>query len=128
MPKTAPRTLSVVVAVLLLAITVGLSFLTWRVNANSEHSLLRRQLAQVGTLLSTQAAVLQVQLADIGQVAVATNANPDAFARWADRQLQDTGQSLSLWRVSDGGAERLAVQGVEPLLPADGGEAFADLE
>jgi serine phosphatase RsbU (regulator of sigma subunit) len=128
MSKAAPRTLSVVVAVLLLAITVGLTFLTWRVNDNSEQSLLRRQLAHVGTLLTTQAAVLQVQLADIGQVAVATDANPDAFARWADRQLQDTGQSLSLWRVSDGGVERLAVKGVDPLLPVDGGEAFADLE
>jgi serine phosphatase RsbU (regulator of sigma subunit) len=128
MPKTAPRTLSVIVAVLLLAITVGLSFLTWRVNANSEHSLLRRQLAQVGTLLTNQAAVMQVQLADIAQVAVATNANPGAFARFADRQLQETGQSLSLWRVTDGGAERLAVQGVDPLLPEDGGEALADLE
>src|SRR5215218_3402457 len=126
--RTAPRTLSLVVALTLLAITVGLSFLTWRVNANSEQSLLKRQLAQVGTLLGTQAAVLQVELSDIGQVAVATNANPNAFARFADRQLQQTGQSLSLWRVADGGAERLAVQGVEPLLPEDGGEVFADLE
>lgn len=128
MPKTSPRTLSVIVAVLLLAITVGLSFLTWRVNANSEHSLLRRQLAQVGTLLGTQAAVLQVELSDIGQVAVATNANPNAFASFADRQLQQTGQSLSLWRVSPGGVERLAVQGVDPLLPADGAGKFSGLQ
>src|SRR5829696_1756030 len=125
--RTAPRRLSILVAVTLLAITVGLSFLTWRVNADSEQSLLRRQLAQVGTLLSTQGAVLQVQLADMGLVAVATDANPDAFARFADRQLQQTGQSLSLWRVSDGGAERLAVQGVAPLLPEDGADAFTGL-
>ena len=127
MLRTAPRKLSVVVALLLLTITVGLSFLTWQVNDNSEESLLRRQLAQVGSLLSNQAAVLQVQLADMGLVAVATDADPDAFARFADQQLSDTGQSLSLWRITDGGPERVALQGVEPLLPADGAEPFADL-
>src|SRR5215218_2594318 len=124
MPRTAPRTLSVVVALTLLVITVGLSFLTWQVNDNSEESLLRRQLAQVGTLLGSQAAVLQVQLADMGQVAVATDPNPAAFARFAAKQLQRTGQSLSLWRVTDAGARRLAVQGVPPLLPEDGAGVF----
>ena len=128
MPTTAPRTLSVVVALTLLAITVALSFLTWHVNDNSEESLLRRQLAQVGTLLGSQASVLQVQLADMGLVAVATDADPDAFARFADRQLQETGQSLSLWRVSDEGAERVAEQGVPPLLPDDGDGVFTGIE
>jgi serine phosphatase RsbU (regulator of sigma subunit) len=128
MLKTPPRKLSVVVALLLLMITVALSFLTWQVNANSEQTLLRRQLAQVGSLLSNQAAVLQVQLADMGLVAVATDANPRAFARFADKELTDTGQSLSLWRLTDGGAERVALQGVEPLLPEDGAESFAELE
>ncbi|WP_324277895.1 hypothetical protein [Blastococcus brunescens] len=109
--RTAPRQLSAVVAMLLLALTVALSFLTWQVNDNSEESLLRRQLAQVGSLLSNQAAVLQVQLSDMGLVAVATDADPDAFARFADTQLADTGQSLSLWRITDDGPERVAVQG-----------------
>ncbi|GAA3161666.1 hypothetical protein GCM10010531_11680 [Blastococcus jejuensis] len=124
----APRKLSVVVALVLLTITVALSFLTWQVNANSEESLLRRQLAQVGSLLGNQAAVLQVQLSDMGLVAVATDANPNAFARFADEELNDTGQSLSLWRTADGGAEMLTVQGVEPLLPQDGPESIAELE
>ena len=58
---TSPlRKVTVIVAVLLLAITGALTFLTWRVNEHSEQRLLGRQLAQVGTLLSTQAAVLQV--------------------------------------------------------------------
>src|SRR3954470_13839557 len=102
MSNTHLHKVSVFVAVLVLTITGVLTFLTWRVNEHSEQRLLGRQLAQVGSLLTNQAAVLQVQLADIAQVAVNTGASPEAFARWAARQLQQSGQSLSLWRVTDG--------------------------
>lgn len=128
MLRTAPRKLSVAVSLVLLVLTVGLALVTWRVNAESEQSLLRRQLAQVGTLLGSQSAVLQVQLADIGSVAVATAPETGAFARFADRQLTESGQSLSLWRVADDRVERLVVQGVEPLLPEDGAGTFDGLE
>ena len=127
MLKTPPRRLSVVVALLMLLITVVLSFLTWQVNAHSEQSLLRRQLAQVGTLLGNQSAVLQVQLADMALVAVNTDADPAAFARFAGRELQQTGQSLSLWRLTDGAAVQLAMQGVAPLLPEGTTESLAGL-
>jgi serine phosphatase RsbU (regulator of sigma subunit) len=123
----APRRVSVLVAVSVLLVTVALTVLSWRVSTNSEQRLLARQLAQVGTLLGQQAAVLQVQLADMGQVAVNTDANPAAFARFAADQLQQTGQSLSLWRIAPGDPEQLAVQGVPPLLP-DGPAALAGLE
>ena len=128
MLKTAPRRVSVVVAVLVLAVTAVLTVLTWQVTARSEQRLLARQLAQVGTLLTNQAAVLTVELADIGQVAVNTNGNPNAFARFAGAELRDTGQSLSLWRISDGQPQQLAVQGVDPRLPADGAPALAGLQ
>ncbi|MDT0275225.1 PP2C family protein-serine/threonine phosphatase [Blastococcus goldschmidtiae] len=128
MLRTAPRTLSVAVALVLLAITVGLALLTWQVNANSEQSLLRRQLAQIGTLLESEATILQVQLADMGLVAVATDADPEAFARIADMQVDATGQSLSLWRVTDGAADRLASQGTPPVLPEDGADSLAGLQ
>ena len=125
---TSPlRKVTVIVAVLLLAITGALTFLTWRVNEHSEQRLLGRQLAQVGTLVSTQAAVLQVQLADMGQVAVNTGARPETFARWAARQLEQTRQSLSLWRVTDGEVSQVAQQGLEPRLPADGPAALGRL-
>src|SRR4051794_29479335 len=127
MSVSAPRKVTVAIAVLLLAITGVLTYLTWRVNAHSEQRLLGRQLAQVGTLLSNQAAVLQVQLADVGQVAVNTNANPAAFARFGASQLKQTGQSLSLWRITDGRADQVALQGVEPRLPADGTAALGRL-
>src|SRR4051812_33794525 len=128
MVPSPPRRLSVVVAVLLLAVTAALTVLAWQVNARSEQRLLDRQLAQVGSLITSQAAVLQVELADIGQVAVNTDANPNAFARFAADELVQTGQSLSLWRIGEGAAERLAVQGVDPLLPPGGPAALAGLE
>ena len=123
-----PRRVSILVAAVILAVTAVLTVLTWQTNARSERQLLNRQLAQVGTLLTSQASVIQVQLADIGQVAVNTNANPAAFARFADKQLTQTGQSLSLWRITDGTAERLAAQGVEPLLPSGGPASLAALQ
>src|SRR3954449_3395611 len=121
--RDRPRRLSAVVAVLTLVITGALTYLTWRVNSQSEERLLDRQLAQVGTLLSNQAAVLQTELADIGQVAVNTNANPAAFARFADRELKQTGQSLSLWRIANGSAQQLAGARDAPLLPSGGARA-----
>jgi serine phosphatase RsbU (regulator of sigma subunit) len=128
MHRFRPRPVSVIVASLLLMVTVVLTVLTWQANARSEQRLLDRQLAQVGTLLTNQAAVLQVELADIAQVAVNTNANPAAFARFAGAQLTQTGQSLSLWRVTDGTAEQLAVQGLAPRLPAEGSSTLAALK
>lgn len=129
MPRLRLRPLTIVVALLLLGITAVLTVLTWQADARSERTLLDRQLAQVGSLLANQAAVDRTVLADIGQAAVNTNGNPSTFARWAARELQETHQSLSLWRVADGHAQRLANQGEDPLigdgaalvgLPADG--------
>jgi serine phosphatase RsbU (regulator of sigma subunit) len=122
--RAAPRRLGAVVAVVVLAITVGLAYLAYVVNAHGEQRLLARQVAQIGTLLSNQAAVLQTELADVGTVAINTRANPGAFARFAARELQQTGQSLSLWRVTGGHATRLAVQGVDPMGPDGGPDAL----
>jgi serine phosphatase RsbU (regulator of sigma subunit) len=108
-------------------VTVALTALSWQVNARSEQRLLGRQLAQVGTLLTNQAAVLRTEMADIGQVAVNTNANPNAFARFAAGELKQTGQSLTLWRITDGHAQQLAAQGVDARLPPDGPSALTRL-
>ena len=128
MPKPAPRRLTAAVAVVVLAIAVVLAYLASVVNAHSEERLLARQVAQIGTLLGNQAAVLQVELSDMAQAAVNTNGNPAVFARWAAGELTATGQSVSLWRVTDGQAKRLAVQGVAPLMPPGGSARFARLK
>jgi hypothetical protein len=46
-------------------LTVALGCLTWQVDADGAKSLLRRQLAHVGTLMGTQAAVLRVEVGDL---------------------------------------------------------------
>lgn len=115
-------------AVLVLAVTALLAVLTWQANARSERRLLDRQLAQVGTLLGQQAAVLRVTLADVGQVAVNTDANPNAFARFAAGELTQSGQALTLWRVSGGQAQQLAAQGVDAWLPPSGAAALTTLK
>lgn len=127
-PRRALRPVSAAVVVLVLALTAVLTWLTWQANARSEQRLLDRQLAQVGTLLANQAGVLQTELANIGQVAVNTGGRPDTFARFAAQQLQQTGQSLTLWRIGGGQAEQLAIQGVAPRLPAGGPTALAGLK
>jgi serine phosphatase RsbU (regulator of sigma subunit) len=128
MSKPAPRRLSAVVAVVALAIAVVLAYLASVVNAHSEERLLARQVAQIGTLLSNQAAVLQVELADMAQAAVNTKGNPSVFAHWASGELTATGQSLSLWRVTDGQAKRLALQGVGPIGPTGGSDRLTTLK
>jgi hypothetical protein len=114
------RPASAAAVALVLALTAVLTVLAWQANARSEQRLLDRQLAQIGTLLTSQAGVLQTELADIGQVAVNTQGRPDSFARFAGKQLAQSGQSLSLWRIGDGSAEQLAVQGVPAQLPPGG--------
>jgi serine phosphatase RsbU (regulator of sigma subunit) len=126
--RRAPRPASAAVVAVVLALTAVLTVLAWQANARSEQRLLDRQLAQVGTLLTDQAAVLQTELANIGQVAVNTTGRPDAFARFAGKQLTETGQSLTLWRISGGHAEQLAVQGVPPRLPPGRADALAALQ
>ena len=101
MLRVPPRRLSVAVTVAVVLISVALGWLASTVNAHSNQRLLDRQLAQVGTLLENQAGVLQTELANIGQVAVNTQGRPESFARFAAQQLEQSGQSLTLWRIGE---------------------------
>ncbi|MGY1644297.1 PP2C family protein-serine/threonine phosphatase [Geodermatophilus sp. SYSU D00703] len=125
MVRSTPRRVAAVVAVVVLAVAAVLAVLAGQVNARAEADSLQRQVAQAGTVLTTQIAVLTTQLADAGQVATATGANPGAFQRFAAARISgDTGMSLSLWRTGNGGqAEQLTVQGPHPAGPD--GEGFA---
>ncbi|MGK5112266.1 MULTISPECIES: PP2C family protein-serine/threonine phosphatase [unclassified Geodermatophilus] len=125
MIRSTPRRVAAVVAVVILAVAAVLAVLAGQVNARAEADSLQRQVAQAGTVLTTQIAVLTTQLADAGQVATATNANPGAFQRFAAARISGAnGMSLSLWRIGDGGqAEQVALQGPDPVGPD--GEEFA---
>ncbi|HEV7210543.1 MAG TPA: ATP-binding SpoIIE family protein phosphatase [Blastococcus sp.] len=122
--RAAPRRLSVVVAVVVLAASLALAWLASTVNATNDRRLLTQQAAQAATLLATQGAVLQTQLADAGQVADATAGRPGPFTSFAAGTLAAPGMSLSLWRVTGPHAEMLAVHGPAPVGGADATQAF----
>src|SRR3954452_25638248 len=82
-----PRRGAAFVAAVILVVTAVLAVLTAQVKARAERDLLHRQVAQAGTVLTTQIAVLTTQLADAGQVATATGANPGAFQRFAAARI-----------------------------------------
>jgi hypothetical protein len=122
--RTAPRRLSIVVTAVVLALTLLLAWLASAVNANNNQRLLDQQVAEAATLLTTQVAVIQTQMADAGQVADATHGTAGPFTRFAAATLDGPGMSLSLWRVTGGTVERLAVHGPEPLLSGARGNTF----
>lgn len=57
------------------------------VNANNTQRLLAQQVAQAATLLTTQVAVIQTQMADAGQVVDATHGRPPPFTSFADATI-----------------------------------------
>jgi hypothetical protein len=122
--RRAPRRLSVVVTAVVLALAIGLAWLASVVNARNSERLLHQQVVQVSTLLTTQLAIIQTQMSDAGQVAVATGGQPGPFTRFANATLPAPGMSLSLWRVGGGRPERLAVHGPDPQLPLGGPASF----
>src|SRR3954469_22461851 len=116
------RRLSVLVAVAVLAVSIGLAWLAYTVNARAESALLDRQVDQAATGLGNAVDVIQVQLADAGQVATATGAQAGPFRRFALARLTSTQSfvSLSLLRMGDDGPELVATEGTAPRYP-DGG-------
>ncbi|SFL57146.1 SpoIIE family protein phosphatase [Geodermatophilus ruber] len=119
----APRLSAVFVAVVL-TVTLLLAWLASTVNANNNERLLQKQVAQAATLLVTQVAVIQTQMADAGQVATATSGRPAPFTRFAASTAAVPGTSLSLWRVDGDRVEQLAVHGPDPQLPPGGPAPF----
>jgi serine phosphatase RsbU (regulator of sigma subunit)/anti-sigma regulatory factor (Ser/Thr protein kinase) len=122
--RRRPRRFSVGVTAVVLALTLGLSWLTSVVNARNSERLLHQQVVQVGTLLTAQLASGQIQMSDAGQVAIATAGQPGPFTRFADATILSPGVSLSLWRMIGGQPQRLALHGVEPQLPPGGPASF----
>jgi anti-sigma regulatory factor (Ser/Thr protein kinase) len=121
--RRGPRRLSVGVAAVVLAVTLGLSWLTAVVNARNSERLLHQQVVQVATLVTTQLANGQIQMSDAGQVAIATAGQAGPFTRFADATIPGP-VSLSLWRMTGNQPQRLALHGPEPQLPPGGPASF----
>jgi serine phosphatase RsbU (regulator of sigma subunit) len=126
------RRLSALVAVAVLVVSIGLSWLAYTVNARAESDLLDRQIDQAAQVLGNGVNVISVQLADAGQVVTATGAEPRPFQRFAAARLTSTQSfvSLSLIRMGDDGGEPVATEGEDPVYPAGGldGDFFQRLE
>ncbi len=131
MGSPALRRTSAVIAVAVVLVTALLAWLAAEVTRNANRELLDREVQQAATVLSNGVATLQVQLADAGQVAIATAAAPEPFERFAAARItsSESFASLSLLRVTDGRTELLATEG-EPRLPEGGLDApfFLGLE
>ncbi|MCZ2860872.1 PP2C family protein-serine/threonine phosphatase [Blastococcus sp. VKM Ac-2987] len=113
---------STIVAVAVLLIAGVLAWLAARVTNDANRDLLDRQVEQAATVLSSGVGSLQVQLADAGQVAIATDAAPGPFRRFAAARItsNESFAALSLLRSTDGEVELLATEGEDPRLPAGG--------
>jgi serine phosphatase RsbU (regulator of sigma subunit) len=120
----APRRVSVIVAAVVMAIALVLAWLASAVNRNNNEKLLDQQVAQAATLLTTQVAVIQTQMADTGHVANLTDGRPQPFENFVAGTALSPEMSMSLWRVTGDRVERLAVHGQEPQLPPGGPEEF----
>lgn len=116
------RRLGALVTAGILALTVVLAWLAWRVEVGAQRDSLDRQVEQAATVLAGGVSLLQVQLADAGQVATATDAAAGPFQRFSAARIIPEGSfaSLALLRVDDGAAELLASEGEEPRLPEGG--------
>lgn len=112
------RRLSIAVTAVVLALSLLLAWLSSTVNASNNRRLLTQQVDQVAALLSTQVAIIQTQMSDAGQVAVATTGRTAPFVRFAGSAIVAPRMSLSLWRVTGDHVQMLAEHGPVPLLPA----------
>ncbi len=124
-----PGRVALLTAAVVVAVTAVLAALALQVNSRAERDLLQREVAQAGAVLTTQITVLTTQLADLAQVAVAADADPAAFERFAVARLSRPGDpSVSLWRTGeDGRPEERAARGAEQVGPEGAGfAAFLD--
>lgn len=114
------RPLTAIVALAALAVTGILAWLAATVHQTSEQHLLDLQVRQAAAAVGASLRSVQPQLADALQVQTDTD-NPADFKRFAATKVGKRGgfASVSLWRLTPGGATMLAVDGAKPRLVTD---------
>jgi hypothetical protein len=121
-PRTGGvRLLTVVVVVVGLVLTAGLTWAASAVHHSSNDRLLQLQVRQTAATLSSALPSIQSQLVDAVQVATDTK-QPAAFTRFVSGKVGSQGAyaSVSLWKRTGNGTTLVAVDGTTPLLVSDG--------
>jgi hypothetical protein len=107
----------VVVLIVGLGFTVGLTIATWSVHDDNEHRLLGQRTREAVAVLSTAVPVVQTPLASAAELAEGTNGDVDAFTRFVRPQVEEKRfASVSLWSVAGAEPRPLAVVGDAPVL------------
>jgi serine phosphatase RsbU (regulator of sigma subunit) len=116
---------AVVVLVIGLAITAGLSALAYDLNSRNEQRLLNLETKQAATVLQVVVPTIQTPLAAAAQSAAASNGNPTDFKNYMSAYIGQAGPFIasSLWRISGSTATVVARAGADPLLAANPGDA-----
>jgi len=119
--RRAPRRLSVIVAAGGLALTAVLAWTASTANHSSNNRLLRLQVRQTVSALSSALPSVQSQLVDALKVATATNSS-SIFKSFVSDEAGGKGEftSLSLWQRGGTGTKLLTFVGAEPELVLDG--------
>jgi serine phosphatase RsbU (regulator of sigma subunit) len=120
---------SVVVLIVGLALTAGLTWAAAEADDRSTTSLLGLEVRQVASALTLAIPQIQIQLSDALAVADTTG-SPATFASLVTKQGSGAFVSESLWERSGGGTKLLVTFGSTPLLVSTGedGRFFADLK
>jgi serine phosphatase RsbU (regulator of sigma subunit) len=119
--KSVSHRLPLAVLLVGAAVTVLLTWAAASANTNSDHRLLKLQVRQAATALSTALPSIQTPLTAAFDVAAATQGTA-AFQQLISPDVGPKAQflSASLWQISPGSAKPLIVVGVEPVLATTG--------
>lgn len=110
-----------VVLLLGLAITAGLSVLAYDLNSHNEQRLLNLETKQVATVLQVVVPTIQTPLAAAAQSAAASNGDATDFQTYMSAYLGKAGPfvAASLWRITSNSAKVVARGGAASFLAAD---------
>ncbi|HJQ43235.1 MAG TPA: PP2C family protein-serine/threonine phosphatase [Jatrophihabitantaceae bacterium] len=109
---------SLVVLLVGLAITAGLSWLANELNERNEQRLLNLETKQVATVLQVFLPTIQTPLAASAQAAAASSGSANDFKTYITPYIGKTGvfASASLWRISGKSATLISRVGATPVL------------
>lgn len=121
MKRSWPRPLSVLIAAGGIALAAVLSLAAAAAHAHSNRRLLEQQVAEAGSVLTNQVSVVETKMADVFALVETTGGDAQTFETFAKRQISASGlfRSISLWKITNGGPERIALEGAPTTLESE---------